>query len=384
MSNVFSQFAIDSDLVLEIVRASPTEYSYSTAGGRQRAWVNQLCLDTFLTWFREEISPNARVHPKTAALPSFWEVVNGTAITFDNSRLVLIPSLAMDVDELRVPQEWLDIPEWVADYYLAIQVNPDDGWMRIFGYTTHYQLKNLGVYDASDRTYSLESDNLISDLNVLWVTRQLYPEETIRATISPLPPLPQTQAETLLQRLGNADIKFPRLEVPFQLWGALLAHGGWRQKLYELRQGFAQQSSILQWFQDGVTNFAQQLGWELRQFVALPSGMRSRESQASILGLSRQLLIAGDTYELRIFPKGNPEEKIWRFELRNSNPQNLVPVGFKIRLLTEDLQTFTNNEDTAITPVEQLYVEVILEPNEGLVWEVEPLPDGYEREILSF
>ncbi|MFN6571883.1 DUF1822 family protein [Dendronalium sp. ChiSLP03b] len=383
MSNVFSQFAIDSDSILEIVRASPTEYSYSTAGGRQRAWLNQLCLDTFLTWFKEEISPNARVHPTTAALPSFWEVVNGTAITFDNSRLVLIPSLAMDVDELRVPQEWLDIPEWVADYYLAIQVNPDDGWMRIFGYTTHYQLKNLGVYDASDRTYSLEFDNLIQDLNVLWVTQQLYPEEIRRATVSPLPPLPQTQAESLLQRLGNADIKFPRLEVPFQLWGALLAHGGWRQKLYELRQGFAQQSSILEWFQDGVTNFAQQLGWELREFVALPSGMRSGESQISI-GLSQQLLILGDTYELRILPKGNSEEQIWRFELRNSNPQNLVPVGFKLRLLTEDLQPFSNNEDTAITPVEKLYVEVMVEADEGLVWEVEPLPQGYEREILRF
>lgn len=383
MSNAFSQFAIDSDSVLEIVRASPTEYNYSTAGGRQRAWVNQLCLDTFLTWLTEEISPSARVHPNTAALPSFWEVVNGTAITFENSRLVLIPSLAMDVDELRVPQEWLDIPEWVADYYLAIQVNPDDGWMRIFGYTTHYQLKTLGVYDASDRTYSLESDNLISDLNVLWVTRQLYPEESTRAKVSPLPPLPQTQAKTLLQRLGNADITFPRLEVPFELWGVLLAHGGWRQQLYELRQGFAQQPSILQWFQDGVSNFAQQLGWELREFATLPSGMRSGESQVSI-GLSRQLLILGDTYELRILPKGNPEEQIWRFELRNSNPQNLVPVGFKLRLLTEDLQPFSHNEDTAVTPVEKLYVEVMVEADEGLVWELEPLPQEYEREILRF
>jgi len=26
-----------------------------------------------------------------------------------------------------VPQEWVDIPEWAADYYLAVQVNPDSG-----------------------------------------------------------------------------------------------------------------------------------------------------------------------------------------------------------------------------------------------------------------
>ncbi|MBW4617492.1 MAG: DUF1822 family protein [Desmonostoc vinosum HA7617-LM4] len=376
---------IDSDSLLEIIQISSTvEHSYSTAGGRQRAWVNQLCVNTFLTWLKEEINPNARVYPNMATLPSFWEFVNGTAITCDNLRLVLIPTLAMDVDELRVPQEWVDILEWVADYYLGVQVNPDDGWMRIFAYTTHNQLKTTGVYDHSDRTYSLEYDNLIHDLNVLWVTRQFYPQEAKRATVTPLPFLPQTQAENLLQRLGNADIKFPRLEVPFPLWGALLTHGGWRQRLYELRQGFTQQASNLQWFEDGVSNFAQQLGWEVRQFAVLPSGMRSREPQISVLGLSRQLLIVDNIYELRIFPKGNPEERIWRFELRSLNLENLIPVGFKLKLLTEDLQPFTNNEDIAITSVEQLYLEVMLEPNEAIVWEIEPLPEGYEREILRF
>ncbi|WP_414551985.1 DUF1822 family protein [Anabaena sp. CCY 0017] len=378
-------FAVDNDLVLEMIQTSPPlEHNYSTSGAYQRAWLNQICLTTFLAWLQTEITPNARVHPNTTTLPNFWELVNGTAMSFDNSRLVLIPTLAMDVDELRVPQEWVDIPEWVADYYLAVQVNPDEKWVRIVGYTTHHQLKTLGVYDAGDRTYSLESDHLIPDLNVLWVTRQLHPEETRRATVAPLPPLPQTQADNLLARLSNADIKFPRLEVPFPLWGALITHGGWRQRLYELRQGVTQPASIGQWFQDGVSNFAQQLGWEIQQFTALPSGMRSRESQTSIFGLSRQILVADDTYELRVFPKGNPEEQIWRFELRNAKLKNMIPLGLQLRLLTEDLQPFPNNEDTATTPVEELYVEVMLEPGEGLVWEVTPLPTEYEREILRF
>lgn len=154
--------------------------------------------------------------------------------------------------------------------------------------------------------------------------------------------------------------------------------------MYELRQGIVQPASIGEWLQAGVSNFAQQLGWERRQFTALPSGMRSLESQGSILGLSRQILVAGNTYELRVFPKSNPEEQIWRFELRNTNPENMIPVGFQLRLLTEDLQPFPNNEDIAATPVEELYVEVMLEPGEGLVWEVTPLPAEYEREILRF
>ncbi len=62
----------------------------------------------------------------------------------------------------------------IANYYLAVQVNPDDGWMKVFGYTTHQHLKKIGVYDPSDhRTYSLEVEDLIPDLNVLWITHQL-------------------------------------------------------------------------------------------------------------------------------------------------------------------------------------------------------------------
>ncbi|MDJ0736511.1 MAG: DUF1822 family protein [Nostocaceae cyanobacterium] len=380
MFNAPPPFTIDShQLYLEIPQFQVQEQAHSTPGAYQRAWINQLCLQAFLPWFREEIDSRAKVYPNTAALPSFWEVVNGTAITFDTSRLVLIPTLAMDGDELRVQQEWVDIPEWVADYYIAVQVNPDDGWIKIFGYTTHKILKTTGVYDIGDRTYSLESEDLIQDMNVLWVTRQLNYPEALRAEIAPLAAIPQIQAENLLERLGNPDVKFPRLAVPFPLWGILIAHGGWRKKLYELRQGLPQWS-IPQWLQTRVANLAQQWGWEKREFVMVPAGMRSAEA---VQGLSRQLIIAGNIYELRIFPSG-AEKQIWRFELRSATPGSQIPVGLKLRLLTEDLQAFENNEDTAISPVDILYLEVILEPGEGLVWETEPVAEDYDQEILRF
>lgn len=383
MFNASTSFSLDSHQLYLEIPESPNiqEQAYSTPGAEQRTWINQLCLQAFLPWFREEIDSSAKVYPNTAALPSFWEIVNGTAITFDTSRLVLIPTLAMDEDELLVQQEWVDIPEWAADYYIAVQVNSEDGWIKIFGYTTHHHLKTKGIYNFNDRTYSLESEDLIQDLNVFWVTRQLNYPETLQTEITPLASIPQNQAYQLLERLGNPDVKFPRLAVPFSLWGALIAHGGWREKLYELRQSFPVQWSIPQWLHTGVTNLAQQWGWKKRELVMVSTGMRSVEA---VIGLSRQLIIAGNTYELRIFPVGNSENQIWRFELQSATPGNQIPVGFKLRLLTEDLQQFENNQDTAITPVDRLSVEVILEPTEGLVWETEPRSDNWEREILQF
>lgn len=384
----------------EQTQAWQQSQSLSRPSSCWNAYLNQLCLSTVLSWLREEYAPKATVWPNVATRFSFWEVVNGTAITLDTTRFVLVPTETIDFSELRVPQEWVDIPSWAADYYLAVQVNPDDRTVRIFGYATHRQLKTKGTYEKSERSYCLASDDLIQDLNVLWVARQLCPEETTREAIAPLASLPLAQIENLLQRLGNPAVIAPRLAVPFELWGALLEHGGWRQRLYERRIGLPEQWSIFQWLRAGVSDLAQQVGWgrsEVRQgferniprnkersevrFFSM--GARGEESTAQEVVLSRQLLIAGQHYELRVLHKNELEENIWRFELRSST-SGLIPGGFKLRLLTEDLQAFENNEDVAATAQDQLYIEVSLAPGEGLVWETEPLSENYDREILRF
>ncbi|NET46215.1 DUF1822 family protein [Okeania sp. SIO2B3] len=64
--------------------------------------------------------------------------------------------------------------------------------------------------------------------------------------------------------------------------------------------------------------------------------------------------------------------------------KGLIPAGFKLRLLTENGENFENNEAVSTHAVEKLYVDVILEPGEGLIWEIEPIPDDFSREILRF
>jgi hypothetical protein len=224
---------------------------------------------------------------------------------------------------------------------------------------------------------------LIKDITVLWVTQQLCPEEATRSPIAPLPALPLTQAENLLQRLGNPDVVASRLAVPFELWGGLLEHGGWRQRLYERRNNIPEKWSIWQWLREGVSDIGEQVGWERIDFQQGFVGAKGVE-QATASVLSRQLAIAGQRYELQVIPL---EEGVWRLELRNSSgdsARDRIPGGLKLRLLTEDLQPFDNNEDVATTAVDQLYVEVALAPGEGLVWEIEPIPENYEREILRF
>jgi hypothetical protein len=379
-----------TDMWLEISEAEKTKIweqsqAFSSVNRRWNAYINRLSLNTVLPWLREEYAADATVFPALKALPSIWEVVNGIGISLGTTRIALIPSEALDLSELRVPQEWVDIPNWSADYYLAVQVNLEEGYIRIWGCTTHAQLKTMGSYDASDRAYCLNGEDLISNLSILWMAREICPEEVTHLETAPLPELSATQAENLLQRLGNPRLILPRLAVPFQTWGALLEHGGWRQRLYEQRQGVQQQWSIRQWVQSGVSDFAQKFGWGSVELQPTLAGARGSEPESATPTLVRKLTIAQQPYELRLQPKGSIEDSIWRFELRNGNRGELIPSGFKLKLLTEDLQPFEGNQAQATNPVNRLYVEVALgDAGEGLVWQVEPTPEDYECEILYF
>jgi Protein of unknown function (DUF1822) len=387
-ANTLFTFANPTDLILEIPKRAKNQawqksQSFSHVTSRYQAYINELCLSAILPWLQEDFTPQAKVWSSTTALPSFWELVNGTAITLDGTRLILVPSEAMDLSELRVAQEWVDIPSWAGDYYLAVQVEAEDDFVRVWGYCTHAQLKERGIYDAGDRTYSLDGSD-IAEISAFGVARQLCPEEPKKGAILELSILPQEQAQNLIARLGNPEIIAPRLSIPFQLWGGLIEHGGWRQSLYQRRLGLSEQWSVLQWLQSGVSQLAQNFGWDSFDLQLSAAGARSAEEMPTGAVLSRQLAIAGKNYELHIIPQIEPESTTWRFELRNAAVGAVIPGGFKLRLLTEDLQPFPNNEDIATTAVEQLFVEVALEAGEAIVWEIEPLPDNYDREILRF
>jgi hypothetical protein len=367
--------------------------TFSTAAATRRAYLNQICLNAIQDWFQTDnplnINPNdVKVWPNVAALPSFWEIVNGTVLTVGQQRFCLLPTEAIEADELRVPQEWIDIPGWLADYYLLLQVDSDEGYVQVVGYTTHAELKTKGQYDADDRSYRLNVEDLIADINVIGLAQEFCAAQTLRTAVPALATIAQAQAQQLLTRLASAEQVMPRLAIPFSLWGGLMAHGGWRQRLYEQRQGLPEQWSVSQWLQTGFSELVAQFGWDQGNLAAAPVMLGSRSLGAGTIGLTRQLTIAQASYQLQITPQTiDPpaqDQAVWRFTLSPSDPNQSIPTGFTLRLLSEDLQPFENNSDTAIAPVAQLYVDVILAAGEGIVWEVEPQPEGYDREILRF
>lgn len=212
---------------------------HGNAAARCQAYLNYLCLKTFVPWLEawlKEANPN---QGGISNIPwdSLWEFVNGTPIELEGIRLVLIPSETSDLEEFAVPCEWVDIPSWRKDYYLAVQINlgePEQCWLRVWGYATYEKLKQQGIYDHSDRTYYINQEVLAEDLTQALLLPQ---QDAVPHPKESPPQLAPKVAQELLEQLSKPEIYSPRLAVPFEQWSALLANEQWRQQLYNQRIG---------------------------------------------------------------------------------------------------------------------------------------------------
>lgn len=244
-----------SHIVLDV----PLDTESMSSAQRWQVRLNWRCLQGLAPWLGDEFGvTTAQVEAAVEAHTSIWHLVDGSAVSIDDAtRLILIPSTAIDQSELRVPQEWVDIPNWVGDYYAAVRINPDSNQLCVWGFTTHAKLKQTARYDADDRSYCLDSEEVM-DLAVLLTAHALGLAEATRASLAPLPELPAAQVDSLVQRLTGRLM--PRLAVPFALWGALLADEGMRSRLIP---SATQTTNLSQWLsrltQTGST-FTQ--GWQ--------------------------------------------------------------------------------------------------------------------------
>ncbi|MBW4594250.1 MAG: DUF1822 family protein [Brasilonema angustatum HA4187-MV1] len=209
-----------------------TKQLYSNAAARWNAYLNTLCLNSFLAWFQDDFD-NGDFQLHQEADLSIWEVVNGTFINFGETRIVLIPDDKSNISEFCIPQEWVDITNWVPDYYLAVQLNLEECWLRVWGYATRTQIREQARYEVISRSYCLDAEDLIPNINIMWVAQEFCPPQ--KPEVQFLPSLLPSQVEKLLEQLSYTTSYSPRLDAPFPEWAAIVASDEYRQQLYHLR-----------------------------------------------------------------------------------------------------------------------------------------------------
>ncbi len=266
--------------------------SSASARARWKNYIDRVCTNAILPWLQEEIDPDV------AVVREAWGIVSGTKVSIGTAELAIVPSEVIDTREFRVSKEWIDLPSWIADYYLAVQVNLDDGWIELVGYTTHETLKNQGEYDETDRAYCSSEENLVEPI-LLAVARQVCPQEPTKARVQSLPECSLQEAEDLMQEIGCQSSVVTRLAIPFEKWGAFLENKHWRQQLSRLECNLLGESvtSLSRWLEGVVES-----GWQLLDNFDSLVGNRelafrfrdSRSSSASRAKLLGSQLQGGD------------------------------------------------------------------------------------------
>ncbi len=234
---------------LELARPNPQNYSNDT--GRNYAFFNRLCLNAFLHWCQENLELEPAVFPNEEVLPMLWEFFTGCGINLYGKRLVLIPTDAIDMADFAVPQEWVDIPNLAADYYLPVQIDLENRSVHFWGFVSRSTLKAKADFDSIYRLYYVEGDWVIPNLEMLEGASNLRDE---KGQVVPLTTLSNGEAENLMVKLSEPSPYSPRLKAKFEKWGALLNESRWLQQLYEIRTvGF----NLSKWL-DGIV----EAGWQ--------------------------------------------------------------------------------------------------------------------------
>ncbi len=206
--------------------------AYSNQNPRLRAFHNLLCCNALSSLLYDiwELSEWPTLWLSPDELPSIWEVLNGSILNAKSTRLAIMPSDAVRLEELRVEREWVDIPELAAHYYVAVQVDVGKRWLRILGYASHAQLKQPENYDPTNQTYALDEEDLINDLGLLWVQSKFIADEP--PVVEPIAPLSATAMNTVIHRLTEYRQISARRMLPFEQWAPIVASAEWRRWLY--------------------------------------------------------------------------------------------------------------------------------------------------------
>lgn len=219
--------------------------------------LNQICEAVVLPYLQEYF-PKAHV---SDCQQDLWQLgINGIGIESGSIRLVCLPSTAWDLDGLQVEQEWVDSPELVADYFVAVQVDLEEGILRLWGVTTHKALKEQGQFIPRNRTYTLERDHLTETLSMLWMQQKYFPETQLRGEVAALtaPSLDElTQAWELLK---TSLLPFTARRIGFNTWASILGNVQWRQHAISLSQQqppMPQEIQLSQWL-----NHQFEQGWQ--------------------------------------------------------------------------------------------------------------------------
>jgi Protein of unknown function (DUF1822) len=209
-----------------------TEFpEYSIDDDTTPADLNLQCKAIIKEWLQESMGLPSKEDSPYSGSPErlVSQLVNGFCLKIKKSKVIFIPSEQIDISSFEVAQEWVDLPEWMGDYYVPIQVDVDAQHLHLWGMITHQELKQVEEPDDKKfRYYNVDADRTIDNLEVLWTSCELAPEPRSKNIPMLMFCAGHGVAKQLIDRVkSETESNFERLVLAFEQWGAILNDPGY-------------------------------------------------------------------------------------------------------------------------------------------------------------
>jgi hypothetical protein len=190
------------------------------------AELNLHCLNIVKAWIEETQGFSCEyIFPYIGSRDrAIGQLLNGFCLKVNGNKIIFIPTENIDLESWEIPQEWIDLSNWLGDYYLPIQVDVEAQYLHLWGVITHAELKKISQPENQFCYYSIPCGAMNSNLDFLWVAceLQIAPKSD---NIPALTPVNAIQAQKLIDRaISTPTPNLPRLILPFSEWGAILNH----------------------------------------------------------------------------------------------------------------------------------------------------------------
>jgi hypothetical protein len=242
MLNNYHNIEIEASYPQPISIALDDAFSLHTSASK----INTHCQSTVRAYLQQHLGLTVDLAYPTNIqfIPLISQLVTGFVLIVANTRIVFIPSEDLDYCGFEIEQEWVDLSNWAADYYVPVQVDLEGKFLNLWGFISHRDVQAKGEFDRISRTYIIDSQYISDDLDELWLTCELIASQEMspeRGAVLPVPELlPQTAQELIDILRENRSIFSPRLDLDFAQWGGILD----RPKYLELYLNLAPEAEL--------------------------------------------------------------------------------------------------------------------------------------------
>lgn len=203
-----------------------------------RADLDRLCVSPIAAWLdRTSDLTVTEIFPCVLAgkdnFKFISQLVNGFNLQIGTTKLVFIPSDAIDIAEFTVPQEWVDLPNWVADYYIPVRIDLTHSCLQLWGFISHQDLKQRAQFDRVFRNYHVVAEDTTEELDLLIADCQLQAEGVASSTqmLAPLAQLNTIELARSFRQLQSLPLRrSPRLNLDFSCWSNILNNPNYLNK----------------------------------------------------------------------------------------------------------------------------------------------------------